>query len=270
MARQGEQWMSFQFVNVDYVHPMSRASNGEKKQQSLERREWQLCFAALIWCSMGWMEWGLLTVAQKPICSLCELAHTHRNTRTYTQMPPFLQGYTEAQTGFIMPSWAQTHSPDAHTHSSPSPVLIAGKKKQPDEQADRQGWANWSVLDWMLNKWMPLCRWINRNTLVKRKQSLYSVDNTEFKPKPTPPLAWENHYPFEILRVKILYMLTHTICVCVCAKIEVHCVENARCGESPRAASSQTNVRINRSSRRLARRRLSPYPSFADLMERDT
>lgn len=143
-------------------------------------------------------------------------------------------------------------------------------KKQPDEQADRQGWANWSVLDWMLNKWMPLCRWINRNTLVKRKQSLYSVDNTEFQPKPTPPLAWENHYPFEILRVKILYMLTHTICVCVCAKIEVHCVENARCGESPRAASSQTNVRINRSSRRLARRRLSPYPSFADLMERDT
>lgn len=35
MVRQGEQWMSFQFVNVDYVHPMSRASNGEKNNKAL-------------------------------------------------------------------------------------------------------------------------------------------------------------------------------------------------------------------------------------------
>ena len=107
--------MSFQFVNVDYEHPMSKASNGGEKQQSLERGEWQLCFAALICCSMGWMEQGLLTVAQKPICSRVRAVLTHKIylilEHTQTHMPPF-----------------------PRQHSSPSSV-----EQNSQQQIDRQG-----------------------------------------------------------------------------------------------------------------------------------
>lgn len=72
--------MSFQFVNVDYEHPMSKASKG-KKQQSLEWRVWQLCFAALICCSMGWMEQGLFTGAHKTYLQTCESALSHTHTK---------------------------------------------------------------------------------------------------------------------------------------------------------------------------------------------
>lgn len=65
--------------------------------------------------------------------------------------------------------------------------------------ADVQGQADWSVLDWMLNKWMPLCGRIDKNTSVWRRGSI--VLGRQYESPNQGPRLGENHRPFEILRV---------------------------------------------------------------------
>lgn len=58
------------------------------------------------------------------------------------------------------------------------------RTKQQDGRVDGHGWTDWSVLDWILNKWVPLCRWINENTSARQeRQSSSSADNEKVTPK---------------------------------------------------------------------------------------
>lgn len=108
------------------------------------------------------------------------------------------------------------------------------ERKKRSSQADTQCQANWRVLNWMINKWIPLCRWINRSSLVKSKV-LYSTDNGEFHPRPTPPPVQENLWHFHTWWEKKSSMF-------------------ARSAETtPCRPPSQTNVRINQWCQCLSR-----------------